>query len=110
MTQLRNNIVQKIFGMPNTAIVKFQAGREEKPRYFTEVYWKKFPYYIMGTTKKMLDKIFEKESSTMTKEQTLMRDISKGAFLEELGDRALAAIHLKYPKEEIYKKSLAGSR
>ena len=54
----------------------------------------------------MPDKIIEKETTSMTEEQKFTRVICKGAFLEALGDHAIAEIQLNYPIEEIYQKDL----
>ncbi len=78
----------------------------ENLKFSTAEYWQKFSDYIIGKTKTMLDKIIEKETTSMTEEQKLIRDICKGAFLEGLGDHAIAEIQLKYPKEQIYQKDL----
>ncbi len=43
----------------------------------------------------------------MTAEQKLTRDICEGAFLEALGDHAIAEIQLKNPKDRIYEKDLS---
>ncbi len=92
--------------MPSSQIIKFQMEKGQEPKFSTAEYWQKFSYFIIGKTKMMPDKIIEKERASVTEEQTLNRDICKRAFLEAIGDHAIAEIQLKYPKEEIYQQNL----
>ena len=70
---------------------KFILKRGDEPKYSTEEFWAKFTYQIIGTVKKKPDKIIEVEDTTgIPDEDPLNVEICKGAFLDPLGDEALA--------------------
>ena len=94
--------------MPNSVVsTKFLQKRREEPRYSTEEFWAKFTHQITGTVKNKPDKLIELErSSSNSDEVALNVEICKGAFLEALGDEAIAGIQLKNPKAKIYEQKL----
>ncbi len=94
--------------MPNSVVsTKFLQKRGEELRYSTEEFWAKFTYQIIGTVKNKPDKLIELEkSSNNSEDMALNIEICKGAFLEALGDEAIAEIQLKNPKDKIYDQKL----
>ena len=94
--------------MPNTVTqTKFILKRGEEPKQSTEEFWAKFTYQIIGTVKKKPDKLTEVEGTTgISDEDALNVEICTGAFLDALGDEALAEIQLQSPKAKIYDQKL----
>ncbi len=94
--------------MPNSVVLtKFLQKRGEDARYSTEEFWAKFTYQLIGTVKNKPDKLIELEGSSNNSEEIALNiEICKSAFLEALGDDAIAEIQLKNPKAEIYEQKL----
>ena len=90
-----------------TEFAKFMSQRGEEPKYSTEEYWAKFTFHIIGKIKMEPDKLIEKEKArTLNEEEKLNVKICKGAFLEAIGDDAIAEIQLRNPKDKVYLKDL----
>ena len=84
---------------------KFLQKRGEEPRYSTEEFWAKFTYQIIGTVKNKPDKLITLEGNSSNSDEIALKiEICKGAFLEALGDEAIAQIQLKSPKTKIYEQ------
>ncbi len=94
--------------MPNSVgSTKFLQKRGQEPRYSTEEFWAKFTYQIIGTVKNKPDKLIQlEENSSNSEEIALNIEICKRAFLEALGDEAIAEIQLKNPKAKYYELKL----
>ncbi len=83
------------------------SQRGEEPKYSTEEYWAKFTFHIIGKIKMEPDKLIEKEKArTLNEEEKLNVKICKGAFLDAIGDDAIAEIQLRNPKDKVYLKDL----
>ena len=94
--------------MPNSVgSTKFLQKSGEEPRYSTEAFRAKFTYQIFGTVKNKPDKLIELEGNSSNSDEIALNiEICKGAFLEALGDEAIAEIQLKNPKAKIYEQKL----
>ncbi len=86
---------------------KFLQKRGEEPIYSTEDFWAKFTYQMIGTVKNKPDKLITLEGNSSNSDEIALNiEICKGAFLEALGDEAIAEIQLKNPKTKIYEQKM----
>ncbi len=91
----------------SVATSKFITKRGEEPRFSTEEFWAKFTYQVIGTVKNKPDKLIELEGQTSISDDIALNiEVCKGAFLDALGDEALAEIQRKNPKTKIYDQKL----